>query len=105
MLGWNPKYDLSAILDDFLAWVESIGGIPVQIEDAYGAMRRAGVVLRNGWSLAFDCSNQIAGSGGHEDTLQLTSENPTPGCYSASFHGLRRNGTTTVDVYAPYFCE
>jgi len=45
MLGWNPKYDLSAILDDFLAWVESIGGIPVQIEDAYGAMRRAGVVL------------------------------------------------------------
>jgi dTDP-L-rhamnose 4-epimerase len=45
MLGWNPKYDLSAILDDFLAWVESIGGIPVQIEDAYRAMRKAGVVL------------------------------------------------------------
>jgi dTDP-L-rhamnose 4-epimerase len=44
-LGWNPKYDLSAILDDFLAWVESIGGIPAQIQDAYGAMRRAGVVL------------------------------------------------------------
>jgi dTDP-L-rhamnose 4-epimerase len=44
-LGWNPKYDLSAILDDFLAWVESIGGIPTQIQDAYGAMRRAGVVL------------------------------------------------------------
>src|SRR5229473_3389937 len=44
-LGWNPKYGLSAILDDFLAWVESIGGIPAQIQDAYGAMRRAGVVL------------------------------------------------------------
>jgi len=44
-LGWNPKYDLSAILDDFLAWVESIGGIPAQIQDAYGDMRRAGVVL------------------------------------------------------------
>jgi dTDP-L-rhamnose 4-epimerase len=45
-LGWNPKHDLSTILDDFLAWVESIGGIPTQIEDAYGAMRRAGVVLK-----------------------------------------------------------
>jgi len=45
MLDWNPKYELSAILDDFLAWVESIGGIPAQIEDAYGAMKRAGVVL------------------------------------------------------------
>jgi dTDP-L-rhamnose 4-epimerase len=44
-LGWNPKYGLSAILDDFLAWVESIGGIPAQIQDAYGAMRSAGVVL------------------------------------------------------------
>jgi nucleoside-diphosphate-sugar epimerase len=28
MLGWEPKRDLSTILDDFLAWVESIGGIP-----------------------------------------------------------------------------
>ncbi len=45
-LGWSPKHDLSTILDDFLAWVESIGGIPKQIEDAYGAMRRAGVVLK-----------------------------------------------------------
>jgi dTDP-L-rhamnose 4-epimerase len=45
MLGWTPQYDLSAILDDFLAWVESIGGIPSQIQDAYGAMRSAGVVL------------------------------------------------------------
>lgn len=46
MLGWNPKFDLSAILDDFLLWVESVGGIPIQIQDAYGDMRRAGVVLK-----------------------------------------------------------
>jgi dTDP-L-rhamnose 4-epimerase len=45
-LGWNPKFDLSAILDDFLLWVESIGGIPIQVQDAYGDMRRAGVVLK-----------------------------------------------------------
>jgi dTDP-L-rhamnose 4-epimerase len=45
MLGWVPKHDLSAILEDFLAWVESIGGIPAQFRDAYGAMRRAGVIL------------------------------------------------------------
>jgi dTDP-L-rhamnose 4-epimerase len=45
-LGWSPKRNLSTILDDFLAWVESIGGIPTSIEDAYGAMRRAGVVLK-----------------------------------------------------------
>jgi dTDP-L-rhamnose 4-epimerase len=45
-LGWSPKRDLSAILDDFLAWVESIGGIPTQIEDAYSAMRKAGVVVK-----------------------------------------------------------
>lgn len=45
-LGWTPRYDLSAIVEDFLMWVESIGGIPAQIEDAYGAMRKAGVVLK-----------------------------------------------------------
>jgi dTDP-L-rhamnose 4-epimerase len=45
-LGWRPKRDLSTILDDFLTWVESIGGMPTHIEDAYGAMRRAGVVLK-----------------------------------------------------------
>jgi len=45
-IGWTPKRDLSTILDDFLAWIESIGGIPTQIEDAYGAMKRAGVVLK-----------------------------------------------------------
>jgi dTDP-L-rhamnose 4-epimerase len=45
-LGWRPKRNLETILDDFLAWVESIGGIPSQIEDAYAAMKRAGVVVR-----------------------------------------------------------
>src|SRR5258706_6770127 len=45
-LGWNPKRDLSQILDDFLGWIESIGGIPAQIQDAYGDMKRAGVVLK-----------------------------------------------------------
>jgi dTDP-L-rhamnose 4-epimerase len=44
-LGWSPKHGLSEILDDFLRWVESIGGIPGQIHDAYGSMKRAGVVL------------------------------------------------------------
>jgi dTDP-L-rhamnose 4-epimerase len=47
-LGWSPKRDLTTILDDFLAWVESIGGIPLDIEDAYSAMRRNGVVVRAG---------------------------------------------------------
>ena len=46
LLGWSPKRALSTILDDFLAWVDSIGGIPEQVHDAYGEMRRAGVVLR-----------------------------------------------------------
>jgi len=46
MLGWAPKYDLSTILEDFLVWVERIGGIPAQIEAAYGAMRKAGVILK-----------------------------------------------------------
>jgi dTDP-L-rhamnose 4-epimerase len=44
-LGWAPKHDLGRILDDFLAWIETIGGIPEQIPDAYGDMRRVGVVL------------------------------------------------------------
>jgi len=47
LLGWSPKRDLSTILDDFLVWVDSIGGIPEQVPDAYSDMRRAGVVLRS----------------------------------------------------------
>jgi dTDP-L-rhamnose 4-epimerase len=46
LLGWSPKRDLSTILEDFLAWVDSIGGIPDHVPDAYGDMRRSGVVLR-----------------------------------------------------------
>jgi dTDP-L-rhamnose 4-epimerase len=44
-LGWRPKRDLEHILDDFLAWIDSIGGIPDRIPDAYQDMRRVGVVL------------------------------------------------------------
>ena len=44
-LGWHPRRDLSKILDDFLGWVEEIGGIPANIQDAYGMMKRAGVVV------------------------------------------------------------
>ncbi len=44
-LGWKPKRDLTTILDDFLNWVEQIGGIPEQASDAYLDMKNAGVVL------------------------------------------------------------
>jgi dTDP-L-rhamnose 4-epimerase len=44
-LGWRPQRNLPQILDDFLAWIETIGGIPERIPDAYGDMRRVGVVL------------------------------------------------------------
>jgi dTDP-L-rhamnose 4-epimerase len=44
-LGWRPRHELSAIMDDFLGWVESIGGIPPHIHDADADMRNAGVVL------------------------------------------------------------
>jgi dTDP-L-rhamnose 4-epimerase len=44
-LGWRARGDLSTIMDDFLAWIESIGGVPEQISDADAHMRNAGVVL------------------------------------------------------------
>jgi nucleoside-diphosphate-sugar epimerase len=44
-LGWRARRDLSTIMDDFLAWIESIGGVPDQITDADEHMRNAGVVL------------------------------------------------------------
>ena len=44
-LGWNPKKNLSDILDDFLNWIQQTGGIPHQIRDAYSHMKEAGVVL------------------------------------------------------------
>lgn len=43
--GWKPQRDISTILDDFLRWVDEIGGIPESITDAYNAMKSAGVVL------------------------------------------------------------
>jgi dTDP-L-rhamnose 4-epimerase len=44
-LDWRPRRDLSQILDDFLSWIDSIGGIPRQLPDAYADMKNAGVVL------------------------------------------------------------
>ncbi len=44
-LGWTPKKNLSNILDDFLDWIQRIGGIPEQVQDAYSNMKKAGVVL------------------------------------------------------------
>lgn len=44
-LGWRPRRSLSTIMDDFLEWIDSIGGIPQQLQDAYAHMRDAGVVL------------------------------------------------------------
>jgi dTDP-L-rhamnose 4-epimerase len=44
-LGWKPRHSLSRILDDYLAWIEEIGGIPSGIPDAYSEMKRAEVVL------------------------------------------------------------
>jgi dTDP-L-rhamnose 4-epimerase len=44
-LGWKPKRQLSQILEDFIEWVEEIGGIHDLASDAYRDMKRAGVVL------------------------------------------------------------
>jgi dTDP-L-rhamnose 4-epimerase len=44
-LGWKPKRGLDAILDDFLNWIESSGGIPARVPDAVADMRAAGVLL------------------------------------------------------------
>ena len=44
-LGWKPRRDIAVILDDFLAWIESLGGIPEKVLDAYSHMRESGVVL------------------------------------------------------------
>jgi len=44
-LGLKPRRRLSQILDDYLAWIEQVGGIPVGVADAYADMKRAGVVL------------------------------------------------------------
>jgi len=44
-LGWKPKRGLDAILDDFLEWIESSGGVPARLPDAAADMRAAGVLL------------------------------------------------------------
>jgi dTDP-L-rhamnose 4-epimerase len=44
-LGWRPRCTLAMILNDFSAWIESIGGLPQQVQDAYSDMRDAGVVV------------------------------------------------------------
>lgn len=44
-LGWQPRRPLSVVLDDFSEWIDSVGGIPQQVEDAHAHMRDAGVVL------------------------------------------------------------
>lgn len=44
-IGWRPRRSLAVIMDDFLEWIESIGGVPEQVPDAHGDMRNAGVVL------------------------------------------------------------
>jgi dTDP-L-rhamnose 4-epimerase len=43
--GWQPRRDLSVILDEYMEWIESLGGVPEQVQDAYSHMRNAGVVL------------------------------------------------------------
>jgi len=43
-LGWRPRRDISTILDDFLCWIDSIGGIPQDIPDAYSHMQTTGVI-------------------------------------------------------------
>jgi dTDP-L-rhamnose 4-epimerase len=44
-LGWYPRRGLSCIMDDFLSWIQDIGGIPNYIPDAYSDMRNSGVLL------------------------------------------------------------
>jgi dTDP-L-rhamnose 4-epimerase len=44
-LGWKPRRGLDAILDDYLEWIESSGGVPARLPDAVADMRAAGVLL------------------------------------------------------------
>jgi dTDP-L-rhamnose 4-epimerase len=44
-LGWKPERGLDAILDDYLEWIESSGGLPPRIADAVADMRAKGVLL------------------------------------------------------------
>jgi len=44
-LGWQARRRLDEIVQDFLTWIESHGGVPAGIPDAYAKMKQAGVVL------------------------------------------------------------
>ena len=44
-MGWAPKKGLDVILDDFLQWIETSGGVPEDLPDATADMRAAGVLL------------------------------------------------------------
>ena len=44
-LGWRPTRGLEEILDDYVDWIESSGGVPARLPDAAAAMRAAGVLL------------------------------------------------------------
>ncbi len=44
-LGWRPRRGLDLILDDYLEWIESSGGVPSRLPDAVAHMRAAGVLL------------------------------------------------------------
>jgi dTDP-L-rhamnose 4-epimerase len=44
-LGWKPKKGLNVILDDFLQWIATSGGVPADLPDATADMRAAGVLL------------------------------------------------------------
>jgi dTDP-L-rhamnose 4-epimerase len=43
-LGWAPRRNLSQIHEDFLKWLDDIGGIPSNVADAYNSMCASGVV-------------------------------------------------------------
>ena len=47
-LGWEPRHAIAKIIDDFLEWIEEIGGLPSNILDAYEDMLTNGVVLSAG---------------------------------------------------------
>jgi dTDP-L-rhamnose 4-epimerase len=47
-LGWSPGRSLATILDDFIAWVKSSGGMPERLDEAHLQMKQAGVVLAAG---------------------------------------------------------
>jgi len=44
-LGWVPSRGLPQIIVSFAEWVQSVGGVPPGIPDAYTNMKEAGVVL------------------------------------------------------------